>query len=626
MKENIENTEIGTEKNILFSSDYEILESLKHPVSIIDVNGSIIYSNKNLRELFSSVDKEIRLDWKHPFFPEYRKRIAQAYIGARNGSDKQCFAIVNTDEGKQMPVEIYLFPLFRHNEVSAILVMLKLVDDRLLSFDRSTLSIISEENFQYDNIYFEFSPVPILRINASGEIIKCSHSLEGFIGYSSEEIIEKKTASCDTIFTYDSERIKRITSDIISGSIHFKRIGEIKISARDGMTKVVNLTLYPIIQEKTISAIEIVMEDITQIKQLKEQINSMKRVKLLADITKGFLHTLNNTINVIMSKTQLLLPITEKETVRNGVKIIQESAHDIVDQIRRVQNFIGDKNELNDFRDEPFVDLIEDSIAFTKIQFKVEEKEKNRNISIEKKYFTGVMINTDTRILREIIISMILKVAAFSPRKGTLQINLKENKDLFFSVRTQKEKQENNAEPVSYTVNIFSGVDIRQVAEKLNIKIIEEESSEYYAMKAILPSKMIINNEVKHQEFLDYKLRDLDIIIAEDEPALKKILFELFDKMGNRVFICENGSEALEEYKKKHYDLVITDYDIGGITGIELSARIKEINEKTATILLSGWILNDLQAYKNVIDLFIPKPFKLDDLLKKISRIMKEKL
>ena len=113
--------------------------------------------------------------------------------------------------------------------------------------------------------------------------------------------------------------------------------------------------------------------------------------------------------------------------------------------------------------------------------------------------------------------------------------------------------------------------------------------------------------------------------MVEDEVPLQKILFELFDKMGNRVFICDDGRKAIEEFKRKPYDLIITDYGIPGITGIELSARIKEIREDAITVLLSGWMLDNVKAYKNVVDLFLPKPFKLDELLKKIARILGEK-
>ena len=71
------------------------------------------------------------------------------------------------------------------------------------------------------------------------------------------------------------------------------------------------------------------------------------------------------------------------------------------------------------------MNIIEDAIEFAKMQFKVEDKEKRRSINIERKYFTSVHIKTDTRLMREIVISIVLKVANFLTRKGTLQIELK---------------------------------------------------------------------------------------------------------------------------------------------------------------------------------------------------------
>ena len=140
---------------------YCIFNSLDYPVCVLGVDGMFIYGNRSFNTFFQQTEKDIRLDWEHPFFPEYRKRIAHAYISAIKGSDKQCFAILNTAEGKQLPLEIYLFPMFENGNVSSILVLMKLVDNRLLSFDRSTLSLISEDNFQYDSLHFEFSPMPI---------------------------------------------------------------------------------------------------------------------------------------------------------------------------------------------------------------------------------------------------------------------------------------------------------------------------------------------------------------------------------------------------------------------------------------------------------------------------------
>ncbi len=603
---------------------YSVFESLNYPVCIIGTDGILAYSNESFKTLFGSDQSETRLSLEHPLFPEYRKRVAQAYLGALNGIEKQCFAVLNTPDGKEITTEMYLFPMYTDQAVSSILVLLKTVNDRILSFDGSTLSLISEDNFQYDNLHFEFSPIPIMRINRDGEIIKCSHSLESLLGYTSSEIVEKQAATCETIFKYDSKKIKKTCDEIINANIPFKRIGEVKIETKAEQDRIVNLTLYPILIQSEIQEVEMVMEDITLMIDLKNRIATNNSIELFMDITKGYLHSLNNYVNIITSKTQMLMQITEKDSVLNGIQTIEESAIEIVKQTRRIQDFISRKDEIDESTTEPLVNIIEDAIEFSKMRFKVEDKEKRRNIFIEKKYFTGVNVKSDTRLLREIIVSIILRVSQFIEKRGSIQINLKENNDITLSVITKKDIQ---TEPVSIqgdTINVFTGSDVRKVAEKIKVKIIEEESPEYYSIKAIFPHRMIINSQKNEPGEMEYKLRDLDIIIVEDEAALQRILYELFDRMGNRVFICDDGDEALKEFKKKKYDLVITDYGISGITGLELAARIKEYNENAITVLLSGWMLNDIDSYKNVVDLFLPKPFKLDELLKKTAKIMKD--
>jgi len=607
------------------SSEHAIFETLKHPVSIISRDGLIVYGNRAYHEFFHGGNGEIRLDWEHPFFPEYRKRIAQSYLAALHGTEKRCFAIVNSPSGNHLPVEIYLFPMFSGDSIASILALMIIVDDRLLSFDRSTLSIISEENFRYDNLHFEFSPMPILRVNDEMQIIKCSHSLEGFAGYSAEEMLNEKSVTFDTLFGRDADKVKKAVTGLVSGESTFRRIGEARITARDNEKKIANLTLYPIVEDKEITAVEIIMEDITKLKELKDRINAASRIQLFTDITKGFLHSLNNTINVILNKTQLVMQITEKESIAEGIQMMEEAALEIAGQVKRIQNFIGGAQESGEDRTEPLVDIIEDAIEFSKMQFKVYNIDNMKAIRVDKKYFSNVQVNTNTRLLREIITSIILKVSNTIHRSGTIVITLRQNHDLHLSVEVAKDTGPSLQAAHPAFVNIFSGIDIRQVAEVINMKIIEEESPESYAIKAIIPTRILIDREKGETGESEYRLRDLDIIVVEDEVPLQKILFELFDKMGNRVFICDDGRKAIEEFKRKPYDLVITDYGIPGLTGIELSARIKEIKEDTITVLLSGWILDNVKAYKNVVDLFLPKPFKLDELLKKIARILGEK-
>jgi len=603
------------------AAEYELLESLNYPVCVLGSDGVLIYGNSSFQRIFKPEGDDVRLDWEHPFFPEYRKRIAKSYLSALKGQEKRCFAVLNSPDGKQMPVEIYLFPMSNGERITSILVLMNVVDDRILSFDRSTLSIVSEDNFQYESILYEHSPLPLLRFNRGYEIIKSSENTEAFLGFPIKEFTGSGDEFLKSVFIYDAERIKKAILDIIEGTLSSQRIGEVKVASKDGFQKLVNLVLFPIIQENEITAAEMIVEDLTRLKEMKNQISTMKRVNLINNITKGLLHSFNNTINVIMSKTQLLLQISEKDSVIDGIQLIEEAALEIIDQIRRFNNYISSEN-IEEEVTEPLISVIEDAIEFFRLQFKIEEKDAKRSVGIERKYFTNLFILTNTKLLREMIITAIQKVSDYITARGIIEITLKENSDLHLQIRVIK--QESQEEPLhsEYTA---TGIDIRQTAEKLGIKVIEEESSEFYSIKMIIPAKLIRDKQEKETEEMEYKLRDLDIIIVEDETALQKILFELFDKMGNRVFICSDGNVGLEEFKRKHYDMVITDYGIEGITGLELAARIKELDEHAVTILLSGWLIDDIPSHKNIIDLFIPKPFKLDEMLKRISKVFVER-
>jgi hypothetical protein len=127
-----------------------------------------------------------------------------------------------------------------------------------------------------------------------------------------------------------------------------------------------------------------------------------------------------------MSRTQLLLQITEKDAVTDGLRVIERTAHEGVKQVRRIEEFIGEGERLNENEEESLIDIIEDAIEFAKIQFKVEEKEKRRFIKIARKYYARFIVNTDVRLMRELLLSVIFKVAGHISARAA-QVEFKDN-------------------------------------------------------------------------------------------------------------------------------------------------------------------------------------------------------
>ncbi|HMB20453.1 MAG TPA: response regulator [Spirochaetota bacterium] len=614
----------GDDNRFSTGSVSELLESFIYPVCIISVSGELLNQNRQFENVFNSDLQSAQLDWTHPFYPEYRKRLALAYLRAIKGQARQCFAVMKSVENERIPVELYLFPLTEGDVVKGILVLLKIVEDRIFSFNKSTTVLINDEEVDYESNVFEFSPFPIVRINQKGEIIKASSSLQGFLGYTTTSLMKNRNLLFKTLGRYDFERMRKAMFDLFSGIASFKRIGEVKIIPKgkeDVTEKWANLICYPIVAQKEVLAVEVIIEDLTRVKQLEQSMSSSNRIQIVGDLTRGFLHFFNNVINIIMSRTQLLLQMTEKESVLDGLRMIEHAAQDGMQQVRRIEDFIGEGDRLYEKETANLVELVEDALEFAKIQFKVDEKERRRKIVIERLYFSLVYVNCDVRLVREVLLSVLFRVSSYIDKSGTVKIELKKNSGVTINVSVDKLAGGEKSVQDKLSNLFISAVDVRKLAEEINLKIIEEESSSAYSIKIMFPSDMIVPDDQDKNENIGFKIRDLDILVVEDEAALQEILFELFDSMGNRVVLAKSAEDAIDELKKHPFDVVISDYGLPGITGLELLARVKEQYENTVTVLLTGWMLTDLKAYKNVVDLYLPKPFKLDVLIRELSCI-----
>ena len=115
------------------------------------------------------------------------------------------------------------------------------------------------------------------------------------------------------------------------------------------------------------------------------------------------------------------------------------------------------------------------------------------------------------------------------------------------------------------------------------------------------------------------------IILAEDEVMLSELLSELLESAGYSVIRVYNGNEVIkvltEELKA---DMVILDYNMPGLNGLECSEKIRSLNMKMPIILSSGSVsLNDeVKLKKKGITGFVTKPYEFDTLLATIKKLI----
>lgn len=109
-------------------------------------------------------------------------------------------------------------------------------------------------------------------------------------------------------------------------------------------------------------------------------------------------------------------------------------------------------------------------------------------------------------------------------------------------------------------------------------------------------------------------MSELDILIVEDEPFQREMLRDFLEKEGHQVKEAENGEKALYLLGGNSFDLVLLDFRMPGMNGLEVLQEVKRINPEIDAIIITayGTIETAVSAMKAGARDYITKPVDLD--------------
>jgi DNA-binding response OmpR family regulator len=100
------------------------------------------------------------------------------------------------------------------------------------------------------------------------------------------------------------------------------------------------------------------------------------------------------------------------------------------------------------------------------------------------------------------------------------------------------------------------------------------------------------------------------ILIVDDEENIRWFVSQGLNKTEYVVDTAFDGESALEMIGRSIYDVIVTDYQMPGINGIELIRIIRDRSPRTAVILMTG--LEDKRLKQDSgADIFLQKPFPI---------------
>jgi len=112
-------------------------------------------------------------------------------------------------------------------------------------------------------------------------------------------------------------------------------------------------------------------------------------------------------------------------------------------------------------------------------------------------------------------------------------------------------------------------------------------------------------------------IKKYSILYAEDNKDVQEEVVEYLEKYFEKVYVVDDGREALALYKKKHIDVLLLDIDMPFVDGLSVTREIRSFNKKVPIVLLTAFTdtqqliaAAELHLFKYLVKPIVPMEFR----------------
>jgi DNA-binding NtrC family response regulator len=114
------------------------------------------------------------------------------------------------------------------------------------------------------------------------------------------------------------------------------------------------------------------------------------------------------------------------------------------------------------------------------------------------------------------------------------------------------------------------------------------------------------------------------VLVVDDEKTVCNSCKKILTQEGYNVDIALSGEEALNKAKENGFHVLIADWKMPEIDGLEVARRIKKENPKIAVVLITGYpsVETSIEAMRSGVADYVPKPFTPGELSDAVVRAL----
>jgi len=496
--------------------------------------------------------------------------------------------------------------------------------------------------------YFEHGQIGLAVTHPSQGLLEANQRLQDMLGYNLEEL---KGKSWSDMTHPDDRKADRLPYQKLIDGRNDQYSLDKRFIRSDGVTIYTNLSSSCVRSEKgQIELILVSLLDITERKQMENDLIEAKNkaedaTRAKGDFLANMSHEIRTPMNAIMGMTHLCLQTrltTKQQDYLNKVHVSATSLLGLINDILDFSKIEAGKldMELLDFR----LDSVLDNVA-TLISDKAHEKELEFLFQISPdvpKFLIGdplrlgqILINLANNAVKftqvgEVVINVILKKVV--DHKLTLQFTVrdtgiglsKEQMDKLFHSFTQADAS---------TTRQYGGTGLGLTISKRLVNLMNGDiwvESELGKGSSFMFTVELETQPVKKQTdlVLAEELEGLRVLVVDDNETSRQIFQEILESFAFDVALAYTGGKALDALTsaKEPFDLVIMDWKMPGMNGLETSRQIKnnvELPHIPKIIMCTSYGREEVmrQSEELHLDSFLIKPVNPSVLLDTILEV-----
>lgn len=125
---------------------------------------------------------------------------------------------------------------------------------------------------------------------------------------------------------------------------------------------------------------------------------------------------------------------------------------------------------------------------------------------------------------------------------------------------------------------------------------------------------------------LFHRLKKVKILLIDDDEYIRDSLSLFFQNEGCHFIALEDAEEGIEALKREHYDIIISDYKLPGINGLEFLKLVNDSYPDATGVLITAYCTSDVfsEAIGVGVKDFIQKPFTTAIIEKSLLQLIKK--